>query len=151
MKHAVEIDEELQQSLQEGDIVFAPFDGYFYRAVVTKVEGWNGTVVFPDFGNLVTLPWRQMKEILGAVEHFLNELVEAHQFELTLVEDGPTSGVKTVELRHVESQYLLGAKVRSMTNPMAVKTIKLEATDPATYKPVYESEFDEASFRSDIQ
>ncbi|XP_058130459.1 uncharacterized protein LOC131272651 [Anopheles coustani] len=173
MKHADEIDELLQQPPQEGDIVFAPFDDCFYRAVVTKVEGNDGTVVFPDFGNLVTLPWRQMKEIRDAsvkyanclthavalregapfstaVEHFLNELVEAHQFELTLVEDGPTSGVKTVELRHVESQYLLGAKVRSMTTP-AVKTIKLEATDPATYKPVYESEFDEASLRSDIQ
>ncbi|XP_058127707.1 uncharacterized protein LOC131269375 [Anopheles coustani] len=140
MKHADEIDEELLQPPQEGDIVFAPFDGYFYRAVVTKVEGYNGTVVFPDFGNLVTLPWRQMKEIRDAsvkyanclthavvlregapftkaVKHFLNELVEAHQFELMLVEDGPTSGVKTVELRHVESQYLLGAKVRSMTTP----------------------------------
>ncbi|KFB42099.1 AGAP012952-PA-like protein [Anopheles sinensis] len=174
IKHADEIDETLQQPPHESDIVFAPFDDCYYRAVVTKVEGNNSTVMFPDFGNVLTLPWSEMKEIRdvsvkyanclthavalregapfsAAVEQFLNELVEAHQFELTLVEDGPTPGVKTVELRHVESQYLLGAKVRSMTTPAVKKAIKLEATDPATYKPVYDTEFDDTSIRSVIQ
>uniref|UniRef100_A0AAG5CRU7 MYND-type domain-containing protein n=1 Tax=Anopheles atroparvus TaxID=41427 RepID=A0AAG5CRU7_ANOAO len=181
--HASEIKQQLQHPPAVGEIVFAPFDDNYYRAIVKKCEGDSAVVMFPDFGNSQPIHWKLLKEIRDAnvkygtcmthavslfaegpfspaVQNFLSDLIEEQPFEVTRVEANATAGVRKVELRHLRSKYILSAKIRELTanDPAArakqteaaeQKRIKLVATDPATYKPVYSTEFKDSCIPND--
>lgn len=56
----------LQEVPEVDDVVFAPFQGIFYRAKVLAVKGETKIEVqFPDFGNLDTVVWKECREILN--------------------------------------------------------------------------------------
>uniref|UniRef100_A0A182PIY6 MYND-type domain-containing protein n=1 Tax=Anopheles epiroticus TaxID=199890 RepID=A0A182PIY6_9DIPT len=117
------------------DVLFAPFDGDYYRAIVRSVEGAQVSVFFPDFGNTQTVEWNELKIIPDKdiqygtcythavtiegvaafspmVRQFLTELQEQDEFELTKVNDG-TDG-KTVDMRHVRELYQMSDKVQEV-------------------------------------
>lgn len=118
------------------DIVFAPFDGDHYRAVIKSVDGPMATVFYPDFGNTQTVEWSQMKEIPDKeiqygmcythpvkiegvsefsplVKQYLEELLEMENFELIKITQ-PDLVSPTVEMRHVQELYLLSEKLKEI-------------------------------------
>ncbi|XP_050068939.1 uncharacterized protein LOC126557270 [Anopheles maculipalpis] len=117
------------------EIVFAPFDGDHYRAVVKSVDGPMATVFYPDFGNTQTVEWNQMKEIPDKeiqycmcythpvmvegvsefsplVKQYLEELLEMDDFELIRV--NKQKSATTVEMRHAQELYLLSEKLKGL-------------------------------------
>uniref|UniRef100_A0A182NL69 MYND-type domain-containing protein n=1 Tax=Anopheles dirus TaxID=7168 RepID=A0A182NL69_9DIPT len=135
---------QLTSSPKVDDIVFAPFDGDYYRAVVLScggkeiAESAQVTVYYPDFGNTQTVPhWNTLKEIpdpaikygncnthavtidgvptfTPAVREFLSGLQETDEFELTKVVNDGDPTVRTVDMRHVQALYMLSEKVREV-------------------------------------
>uniref|UniRef100_A0A182HJF8 Uncharacterized protein n=1 Tax=Anopheles arabiensis TaxID=7173 RepID=A0A182HJF8_ANOAR len=132
------VKEMVQAAPKVEDVVFAPFDGDYYRAAVKSVDGSQVSVFFPDFGNSLTVEWKQLKDIpdkdiqygtcythavkiegvptpyTPMVYQFLCTLQELDDFELTKVEDG--AGGKTIDMRHVRELYQLSEKVREVGN-----------------------------------
>uniref|UniRef100_A0A182ST12 MYND-type domain-containing protein n=1 Tax=Anopheles maculatus TaxID=74869 RepID=A0A182ST12_9DIPT len=109
IKRSVECARGVEQLLSTApkptDIVFAPFDGDHYRAVVKSVDGPMATVFYPDFGNTQTVEWNRMKTIPDRtiqygmcythpvkiegvsdfsplVKQYLEEMLEMEEFEL---------------------------------------------------------------------
>lgn len=139
IKRSVECARGVKQVLSSApksfDIVFAPFDGDHYRAVVKTVDGPMATVFYPDFGNSQTVEWSQLKEIPDneikygmcythpmhiegvsefspAVKQYLEELLEMEEFELVKVNE--ENSVPTVEMRHVQELYMLSEKIKNL-------------------------------------
>uniref|UniRef100_A0A182J2L8 Tudor domain-containing protein n=1 Tax=Anopheles atroparvus TaxID=41427 RepID=A0A182J2L8_ANOAO len=141
MKRSIESAREVKQYRQtppsKCDIVFAPFEGEYYRAGVESIDGLNVSVIFPDFGNTATVAWTQLKDITNPEiklapplvfetlidnvmkftkpQHdFLRTLVENEEFELTKVINMPNSYFKVIDLRHTQELYILSDKLRAL-------------------------------------
>uniref|UniRef100_A0A182RHY5 MYND-type domain-containing protein n=1 Tax=Anopheles funestus TaxID=62324 RepID=A0A182RHY5_ANOFN len=150
---ARDVKEVLQTAPNVNDVVFAPFDGDFYRAIVKSIEGTKVVVFFPDFGNTQTVEWMEMKEIPDKaiqygmcythgvmidgvptfsrlVQAFLSELLEMDEFTLVKVRD--EKPVKVVDLRHVQELYQLSAKL------LEIAKKEQEMEKPAVEKPAVE-------------
>ncbi|XP_035891128.1 uncharacterized protein LOC118502701 [Anopheles stephensi] len=139
IKRSVECARGVQQFLADApkpcDVVFAPFDGDHYRAVVKAVDGPMASVFYPDFGNTQTVEWNQMKEIPDReiqystcythpvmiegvadfsplVKQHLEELLEMEDFELVKVDN--EKPITTVEMRHVQELYLLSETLKEL-------------------------------------
>lgn len=121
----------LQAAPKVDDVVFAPFQGIFYRAKVLAVKETNIDVQFPDFGNLDTVAWKETREIpnkelkwakyltfpvtLEGVEGPLTkeqkEMIEqcefAEEFELVKAETVPDSEVRQVVLKRERQNVTL--------------------------------------------
>uniref|UniRef100_A0A182LUI0 MYND-type domain-containing protein n=1 Tax=Anopheles culicifacies TaxID=139723 RepID=A0A182LUI0_9DIPT len=173
VKRSVECSRKVTKMLQTApkvdDIVFAPFDGDFYRAVVKSIEDTRVSVFFPDFGNTQSVEWTEMKEIPDKeiqygmchthavmlagvptfsplVKAFLSELLELDEFELTKVDE---KAVKTVDMRHVQELYQLSAKVQELAKkeqeiqkPVEKETVPtVPIEDPGSYVPMLAEEF----------
>uniref|UniRef100_A0A182MB71 Tudor domain-containing protein n=1 Tax=Anopheles culicifacies TaxID=139723 RepID=A0A182MB71_9DIPT len=118
-----------------GDIVFADFDGEYYRAVVKSVKSDGVQVFYPDFGNSQTVKWNTLKEIPDPkikyanclthgvwieniatftpnVKKFLQQLENEADFLLiTVIDVQNTADIKMVELYHCSEKYHLSAKL----------------------------------------
>lgn len=121
----------LQAAPKVNDVVFAPFQGMFYRAKVLSVKEANISVQFPDFGNLDTVAWKESREIIneelkwakylcfpvtldGVESPLTNEqkqMVEqlefAEDFELVNAETVPDSEVRRVTLKRERQNVTL--------------------------------------------
>uniref|UniRef100_A0A182JPK5 Uncharacterized protein n=1 Tax=Anopheles christyi TaxID=43041 RepID=A0A182JPK5_9DIPT len=116
-----------------GDIVFAPFEDDFYRAVDGIAD-----VFFPDIGNSLKVEWKKLKTIpdqmlkyAKIVTHpvwidnvksltprmrdFLVTLVDLHELVLTTVIDLPNTHMRLVDMRHVRQQYVLSELLLVLT------------------------------------
>uniref|UniRef100_A0A182K0S1 MYND-type domain-containing protein n=1 Tax=Anopheles christyi TaxID=43041 RepID=A0A182K0S1_9DIPT len=129
------------------DMVFAPFEDDFYRAVVKSLQDGIADVFFPDFGNSLKIEWKKLKDIpdptikyAKTVTHpvwidnvksftprmreFLVTLVDLHEFVLTTVIDMPNTHIKMVEMRNSREQYVLSEKLLAMQEPVASSNIQ---------------------------
>lgn len=122
----------LQAAPQLDDVVFAQFQGMFYRAKVLAVkDGAKIDVQFPDFGNLDTVAWKEAREItneelkwakflafpvtLEGVEGPLSkeqkQMVEAlefeEEFELVKAESVPDTELRQVVLKRERQNVTL--------------------------------------------
>uniref|UniRef100_A0A182W1A0 MYND-type domain-containing protein n=1 Tax=Anopheles minimus TaxID=112268 RepID=A0A182W1A0_9DIPT len=120
------------------DIVFASYDGDYYRAVVKSVENDRAEVFYADFGNSQMVKWNTLKEIpdpkikyanclthcvwieniasfTPSVKNFLQQLENEAEFLLiTVIDVQNAAGVKMVELYHCSEKYYLSAKLREL-------------------------------------
>ncbi|XP_053671914.1 uncharacterized protein LOC128722106 [Anopheles nili] len=116
------------------DIVFAPFEDEFYRAIVKEIKGNKALIFYPDFGNSETMEWSMLKEIpdpnikyantfthpvwidnisefTAPIREFLQTLIDEQEFILTTVIDVPKTSIKMVDMRHVQEKYILSTKL----------------------------------------
>uniref|UniRef100_A0A182PD67 MYND-type domain-containing protein n=1 Tax=Anopheles epiroticus TaxID=199890 RepID=A0A182PD67_9DIPT len=143
------------------DILFAPFEDDFYRAVIKTVQGDTAELFFPDFGNSLKIEWRKLKEIpdpkikyakivthpvwvdnvksfTPRMSEFLETLVDMHEFVLTTVIDMPNTHIRMVEMRNARDQYILSAKLLAMQEPAAsagVTSINIKKKLNANLRP----------------
>ncbi|XP_038105261.1 uncharacterized protein LOC6032629 isoform X2 [Culex quinquefasciatus] len=113
------------------DVVFAPYQGMFYRAKVLAVKETKIDVQFPDFGNLETVALKECREILNeelkwakylsfpvmldGVEgpltkeqkHMVEQLEFEEEFELVAAETVPDSEVRQVVLKRERQNVTL--------------------------------------------
>uniref|UniRef100_A0A1Y9GLX9 Uncharacterized protein n=1 Tax=Anopheles arabiensis TaxID=7173 RepID=A0A1Y9GLX9_ANOAR len=125
-----------------------------------KIE-WKKLKEIPDeklkYAEVVTHPvWiDNVKSFTPRVNEYLETIVDLHEFVLTTVIDMPSTHIRMVDMRHSIQQYVLSEKLLALQQPessLNLKTklvaqlrqpnsaLKLVATNPNTYKPVYYSE-----------
>uniref|UniRef100_A0A182R479 MYND-type domain-containing protein n=1 Tax=Anopheles funestus TaxID=62324 RepID=A0A182R479_ANOFN len=117
------------------DIVFAGYDGEYYRAMVKSVENNMAEVFYPDFGNSQMVQWNTLKEIpdpkikyanclthgvwiesiasfTQAIKEFLRQLENDATFMLlTVIDVQNSAGIKMVEMYHCSEKYHLSSKL----------------------------------------
>lgn len=161
IEHSFEVKAYFTEAPKVDDIVFAPFEGDYYRAVVKSIGGDNVDVFYPDFGNTQMVAWNHLKAITDpkikyastvthpvwvdnvssftpAIKRFLEALVDSAEFVLRTVIEMPKSTIRIVELRHLQEQYLLSDKLLALcsTTPVASKKIVEQKSSPKTPKLV---------------
>uniref|UniRef100_A0A182SN67 Tudor domain-containing protein n=1 Tax=Anopheles maculatus TaxID=74869 RepID=A0A182SN67_9DIPT len=138
----------------EGDIVFAAYDGDYFRAVVKSISNATAEVFFPDFGNSQTVQWNTLKEIPDpkikyanclthavwiqnvpsftmGMKKFLNTLVDVTEFMLYTVIDVQNTSIKMVEMYQSNEQYYLSVKLRNFNlQPTPTGTTKELSVQP---------------------
>ncbi|XP_058169544.1 uncharacterized protein LOC131284697 [Anopheles ziemanni] len=155
MKAARETKEHLSKPPELGDIVFAPLESVYYRAVVKSIDGANVKVIFPEFGNSATVDWKMFKVINDlnikyarcmtyevSIENvpqftklmyeFLKKLIDTEEFEISKVFNLPNTHIKMVDLLHRFENYVLSKKLLSLLkNETNEKDTVKEGTKPA--------------------
>uniref|UniRef100_A0A182QNM5 MYND-type domain-containing protein n=1 Tax=Anopheles farauti TaxID=69004 RepID=A0A182QNM5_9DIPT len=137
IEHSYEVKSHLTVAPKVDDIVFAPFEGEYYRAVVTSIEGESVDVFYPDFGNTQVVAWKQLKEIndprikyakimthpvwidnistfTPGIKRFIEALISSAEFVLTTVIEMPKTMIRMVEMRHAQEQYVLSDKLLAL-------------------------------------
>ncbi|XP_055616593.1 uncharacterized protein LOC129762392 [Toxorhynchites rutilus septentrionalis] len=124
----------LKEAPKVDDVIFAPFQGGYYRGKVLAVNGDQLRVQYPDFGNVDSVQWKDAKEIvderikwakylthpvrLEGVEALskemkllLDEVEGVDDFEL--VKASPTSNpnLKEVVLKHPKKSITLNMQL----------------------------------------
>lgn len=87
----------LEEAPEVEDVVFAPYQGMFYRAKVLAVKEGKIEVQFPDFGNLDTVVWKECREILN------EELKWARYLSFPVTLEGVEGPLTTEQKQLVES------------------------------------------------
>ncbi|KFB35318.1 AGAP012952-PA-like protein [Anopheles sinensis] len=157
MKAGRDAKEYLPNPPELGDIVFAPFESAYYRAVVKSIDASNVTVIFPDIGNTATVDWKMFKEIQNpnikyakcmtyevSVENvphftkpmyeFLKKLIDTEEFQISTVFNLPNTHIKMENDKDI---------VEERTNPAPAK--QLSASVPVYDMPVFFDELKRSS------
>lgn len=119
------------------DVIFAPFQGGYFRAKVLAVNGEKLKVFYVDFGNSDTVEWKQSREIaddnmkwakyltypvtLEGVESFSGEMVKLletlehmEEFEMVRADVVPGSEVKSVVLKRPKQSLTLNMELMEL-------------------------------------
>ncbi|XP_053659584.1 uncharacterized protein LOC128708630 [Anopheles marshallii] len=141
-----------------GDIVFAAFDGDYYRAVIKSVKNDSAEVFYPDFGNSQTVQWNTLKEIpdpklkyanclthgvwleniaafTPSIKEFLTQLENIADFKLiSVIEVQNAAGIKMVEMYNCSERYNLSLKLQELQATQSIKKKPLPAQLKSTGK-----------------
>ncbi|XP_052888845.1 uncharacterized protein LOC128297269 [Anopheles moucheti] len=141
-----------------GDIVFAIFDGDYYRAVIKSVNGDIAEVFYPDFGNSLAVQWNTLKEIpdpklkyanclthgvwleniaafTPPIKDFLTRLENVADFKLiTVIEVQNAAGIKMVEMYNCSEKYNLTLKLQELQAIQMNKEMPLKSQPKSTGK-----------------
>ncbi|XP_050078909.1 tudor domain-containing 6-like [Anopheles maculipalpis] len=147
-----------------GDIVFAAYDGDYYRAVVKSISNATVEVLFPDFGNSQTVQWNTLKEIPDpkikyanclthpvwiqnvpsftiTMKKFLNQHVDVTEFMLHTVIDVPNTSTKMVEMYQCSDQYYLSVKLQNISLQADSSAIAKKKVDVQPKSPQHTSKY----------
>lgn len=148
------------------DVIFAPFQGGFYRGKVLAVKGDQLEVHYPDFGNMETIAWKEAKEIgdeelkwakyltfpvklegvgmlTSEMKNVLEELEETEELELVKAHEMADSPLKDVVLRRPKETTTLNMQLMELKEQAHRQKVQREEQKERERKEKAQKELEE--------